>query len=349
MDKQRIYDYIESRRDALCEISDRIWEYAELSMEEYRSAGCYVEFLRKEGFQVEAPVAGIETAFAASFGTGRPRIGILAEYDALSSLSQKAECVFRTPEAEGGNGHGCGHNLLGAGALAAALAVKELISSGELSGTVVLYGCPGEEGCAAKAFMARDGMFRDLDAALTWHPGDVNEITTGSNAASLQIEYTFTGVASHAAESPDMGRSALDAAELMNVGVQFLREHIRRTDSVHYSFLDAGGPSPNVVQPRARVLYMVRSDCVRSAKAVLERVNNIAKGAALMTGTEVSIRQIDGTSNTLSNRVLEKVLYENFALAPMPEYSGEEIALAKQLFDTYKTPGLLIEGSHPQN
>ena len=340
MDKQQIYDYIESRRDELCAISDRIWEFAELSMEEYRSAQCYVEFLRKEGFQVDAPVAGIETAFAASFGSGRPRIGILAEYDALSSLSQKSECAFRTPEVPGGNGHGCGHNLLGAGALAAALAVKELIEAGDISGTVVLYGCPGEEGCAAKAFMARDGMFRDLDAALTWHPGDVNEITTGSNAASLQIEYTFTGVASHAAESPEMGRSALDAAELMNVGVQFLREHIRRTDSVHYSFLDAGGPSPNVVQPRARVLYMVRSDCVSSAKKVLERVNNIAKGAALMTGTEVSVRQIDGTSSTVSNRMLERVLYDNFANAPMPEYSGEEIALAKQLFDTYKTPGL---------
>ena len=300
MDKQLIYDCIERRSGSFIEISDRIWDYAELSMEEYKSAACYVDFLQQEGFRVQEHIAGISTAFSASYGQGRPVIGLLAEYDALSSLSQKPEREVRDPLIPGGNGHGCGHNLLGAGVLAAAVAVKEMIEKGLLHGTVVLYGCPGEEGCAGKAFMARDGMFRDLDAALTWHPGDVNEITSGSNAACLQIEYTFTGIAAHAAGCPEMGRSALDAAELMNVGVQFLREHTKRSDSIHYSFLDVGGPSPNVVQPIARVLYMVRSDTVRNAKKLLARVDNVARGAAMMTDTQVSIRQIDGTSNTIS-------------------------------------------------
>lgn len=340
MDKQKIFQYIDEKTSDFIDISDRIWEFAELSLEEYRSAETYVDFLRKEGFEVEENFAGIATAFIGTFGSGSPRIGILAEYDALSSLSQKSECTTQEPFEAGGNGHGCGHNLLGVGALAAAMALKQMIQDGELSGTVVLYGCPGEEGCASKTFMARDGYFRDLDAALTWHPGDVNEVITGSNAASLQIEYSFTGIASHAAGNPEMGRSALDAAELMNVGVQFLREHIKRNDSVHYSFLDTGGPSPNVVQPTARVLYMVRSDCVRNAKKVLERVNNIARGAALMTDTQVTIRQIDGTSSTVSNQVIEKLLYENFQLVPLPEYSGKEQALAKVLFDTYDKAGL---------
>lgn len=340
MEKQRIFDLIERRAAAFTDLSDRIWEFAELSMEEHCSCALYVDFLQREGFRVEERVANIPTAFSASFGSGRPVIGILAEYDALSSLSQKPGAAKKEPLIPGGNGHGCGHNLLGAGALAAAVALKECIAQGQLSGTVVLYGCPGEEGCAGKAFMARDGMFRDLDAALTWHPGDVNEVTTGSNAACLQIEYTFTGVAAHAADCPEMGRSALDAAELMNIGVQFLREHTKRTDSIHYSFLDTGGPSPNVVQPRARVLYMVRSDCVRNAKVLLERVDNIARGAALMTDTQVSIRQIDGTSSTLSNEVLEKVLYENFQQTALPAYTREERELAKALFDTYEKPGL---------
>lgn len=340
MDKKLIFDYIEERADVFTALSDRIWEFAELSMDEHHSAACYIDLLRREGFAVEENVAGIPTAFSASFGSGKPVIGILAEYDALASLSQQPGCAEKKPLIPGGSGHGCGHNLLGAGSLAAAVAVKRMIEEGRLSGTIILYGCPGEEGCAGKAFMARDGMFRDLDAALTWHPGDVNEITTGSNAASLQIEYTFTGIAAHAADCPEMGRSALDAAELMNVGVQFLREHIKRTDSVHYSFLDVGGPSPNVVQPTARVLYMVRSDSVRSAKKVLQRVNNIARGAALMTDTQVQIRQIDGTSSTLSNEVLEKVLYDNFSAVPMPIYTAEETILAKAMFETYEKSAL---------
>ena len=333
--KQSIYDYIQSRADDFIAVSDRIWEFAELSLNEYKSVACYLDFLRKEGFSIREQVAGVPTAFAASYGSGSPRIGILAEYDALSSLSQKAGVAEKDPLVPGGHGHGCGHNLLGAGSLAAAVTIKKLIELGHLKGTVVFYGCPGEEGCAGKSFMARDGEFRDLDAAITWHPGDTNEVTTGSNAACLQYLYSFQGQTAHAAGDPHLGRSALDAAELMNVGVQFLREHMRKCESVHYSFLDVGGPSPNVVQPTASVLYMVRSDNVRNAKSLLERVHNIARGACLMTGTEVSIRQVDGTASTLSNTVLEKVIHKNLEAAPLPVYTDDELAFAEAIHNTY--------------
>ena len=337
MDKKILYNCIDDKSPVLTALSDRIWEYAELSMAEYRSAADYLKILKAEGFSVEKDLCGIPTAFLGRYGSGKPVIGILGEFDALSGLSQEAGLAEKKPITPDGCGHGCGHNLLGAASLGAAIAIKEQIEAGILSGTVVFYGCPGEEGCAGKTFMARDGMFRDLDAALCWHPGDVNEVTTGSNAACLQYEFSFTGIASHAAGDPESGRSALDGAELMNIGVQFLREHMSKSCSVHYSFVDAGGVSPNVVQPTARMLYMVRGDTVRSAKALLNRVQKIAQGAALMTETQVSWRQIDGTANTLSNHVLEQVLYDNLLAAPLPCYTPEEEALAQALKATYTT------------
>lgn len=340
MNKQKLYDIIEEKAPLLTGLSDKIWEYAELSMLEYKSAAEYIDLLKAEGFTVQEQLCGIPTAFSGTYGSGRPKIGILGEYDALSGLSQEAGVTEYRPFVDGGNGQGCGHNMLGAGALGAAVAIKEAIAAGELTGTVVFYGCPGEEGCAGKTFMARDGQFADLDAAITWHPGDVNEIMVGSNAACIQMEYTFTGVAAHAAGDPYNGRSALDAAELMNVGVNFLREHMKPKESVHYSFADAGGISPNVVQPTARLIYMVRSETVRSAKALLKRVDNIAKGAALMTETTVTSRQIDGTSDTLSNQALEKLLHSNLLAAPLPVYTEDEIIYAKQLKATFVPTGL---------
>ena len=225
--KREAIKKIEEKAGRITEVADQIWEFAELSLQEFRSADLYCRVLEEEGFAVERGVCGIETAFAAEFGSGRPRIGILAEYDALSGLSQKAGKTKREEIHPGGCGHGCGHNLLGAGAFAAALGVKEFLAQSGREGTVVLYGCPGEEGGAAKAFMARDGLWRELDAALTWHPEDVNEAATGSSNSCIQVQYKFSGVASHAAGAPEKGRSALDAVELMNIGVQFLRERGR--------------------------------------------------------------------------------------------------------------------------
>lgn len=334
IDKQKLYNTIDENAPEIIALSDAIWGYAELSMEEYKSAAYYCELLEKEGFTVERELCGIPTAFSGSFGSGSPRIGILGEFDALSGLSQVAGSTRKQSLVPGGNGHGCGHNLLGAGSFGAALAIKEAIEAGALQGTVIFYGCPGEEGCAGKTFMARDGMFRDLDAALTWHPGSTNEVTVGSYAACMQVEYSFHGVASHAAGSPDKGRSALDAAELMHVGVQFLREHMPPHSSVHYSITDGGGVSPNVVQAEAKTVFMVRSETVRKAKELLHRVNNIAQGAALMTDTQVTTRQIDGTASTVSNEALEQVMYENMQQVPIPAYTQEELAFAQVLHDT---------------
>ena len=342
MNKQSLYDIIEEKAPLLTDLSDRIWDYAEISMLEYRSTAAYVEVLSQEGFTVEENLCGIPTAFKGTFGSGKPVIGILGEYDALGGISQAAGLAEHTPIEGKDNGHGCGHNLLGAGALGAAMALKEKIAAGELQGTVVFYGCPGEEGCAGKTFMARDGQFRDLDAALTWHPGDTNEVTVGSNAACIQASYTFQGVAAHAAGDPWNGRSALDAAELMNVGVNFLREHMEPKCSIHYSFADAGCISPNVVQSTAKLIYMVRAETVRKAKALLKRVDNIAKGAALMTDCTMTSYQIDGTSDTLSNRVLEQLLQENLTQAPLPEYTGQELAFAARLRKTF--PGGYLPG-----
>ena len=340
MNKQKLYTIIEKKSALLTGLSDKIWEYAELSMLEYKSVAAYVQILKEEGFSVTTNLCNVPTAFSGTFGSGKPVIGILGEYDALSGLSQMPGVAEKMPLEEGGCGQGCGHNLLGAGALGAAIAIKEAIQAGELSGTVIFYGCPGEEGCAGKTFMARDGIFRDLDAAITWHPGDTNEISYGSNAACMQFEFSFTGLAAHAAGNPWSGRSALDAAELMNVGVQFLREHMPEKSSIHYSFSDAGGISPNVVQPTAKLIYMVRSDTVQNAKTLLARVQNIAKGAALMTDTAVTWRQIDGTASTVSNNIIENILHANMEAAPLPAYTDDEIIYAKQLRATYDTSRL---------
>lgn len=343
MNKQELYDSVDKNAEKITALSDAIWDFSELSMQEYKSAAYYCDLLEQEGFRVERKLCGIPTAFSGSFGSGKPRIGILGEFDALSGLSQCPGSTKRESLNPGGNGQGCGHNLLGAAAFGAALAVKKAIEAGLLHGTVVFYGCPGEEGCAGKTFMARDGMFRDLDAALTWHPGDTNEIKVGSSAASMQVEYSFTGVSAHAADNPHMGRSALDAVELMHVGIQFLREHMPPNSSIHYSITDAGSVSPNVVQPAATTVLMVRGETVRKAKALLERVNKIAQGAALMTETSVSMRQIDGTASILPNETLERVMYENMQQVPVPEYTAAEREFAEALHATYPAavPGLL--------
>lgn len=339
--KQAALAAIEEKKQLVAGVADQIWEYAELSLQEVQSAALYVWVLRQEGFTVEEGICGIPTAFSASFGTGRPVIGILAEYDALSGLSQQGGCPVRRELTPGGTGHGCGHHLLGAGALAAALGVKHYLQQTGRPGTVVLYGCPGEEGGAAKAFMAREKLWYGLDAALTWHPDDCNEVATGSSNACIQVQYTFHGVAAHAAGDPEKGRSALDAVSLMNLGVQFLREHMEPQARIHYAVTDTGGCSPNVVQARASVLYMVRSDRVKKALELQARVDKIAEGAALMTETSCQRKFIDGLAETIPNHALEALLYRNFSEVGVPAYTGEEQAFAAALAATYEAEGYL--------
>ena len=326
---------VEQKENLIKEVAGSIWGFAELSLQEERSAALYCDVLEQQGFRVERGLCGISTAFSASFGSGRPVIGLLAEYDALAGLSQKAGMSEKKELIPGGCGHGCGHNLLGAGAMAAALGVKAWLEETGESGTVILYGCPGEEGGAAKAFMAREELWRGLDAALTWHPDDTNEVVTGSTNSCIQVQYKFHGVASHAAGAPEKGRSALDAVELMNIGVQFLREHMSDKARVHYAITDGGGCSPNVVQPYASVLYMVRSNRVAEAVELQARVDQIAQGAALMTETTFERKFIDGLADTIPNHTLEQLLQENFESVGVPAHTEEELALADALAQTY--------------
>ena len=282
------------------------------------------ELLRKEGFQVEEGLAGVETAFKGTFGSGKPVIGFLGEFDALSGLDQEAGATEKKQLHAGAPGHGCGHNMLGAASLSAALGLKRYLEETKKSGTVVYFGCPGEEGGSGKAFMARGGAFRDLDCAITWHPSTVNEVSKDSSLANFQVLYSFHGRSSHAAACPEMGRSALDGLELMNVGANFLREHMEDKARVHYSIIDTGGYSPNVVQSEAKAIYLIRSPRVDHAKELYERVDRIAKGAAMMTDTQVEKSLIKSCANMVSNRVLEQVLAWAMEEVGAPSYTEEE-------------------------
>ena len=343
--KKAAIQTIDDHAALFCDVSRKIWEYAELSLKEFQSAALYEKVLAENGFAVTSNMGGIKTAFCGSWGHGHPVIGILGEFDALSGLSQQAGCTHHAPLIPGGSGHGCGHNLLGAGSLAAAFAVKTYLEQHpEQEGTVIFFGCPGEEGGAAKAYMAREGLWYGLDAALTWHPSDTNEVSTGTNNSCIQVLYKFHGVAAHAAGDPHNGRSALDAVELMNIGVQFLREHMTDDCRIHYAITDAGGVSPNVVQANASVLYMVRANKVADSVKLQKRVDAIAEGAALMTGTSYERVFIDGTAETLPNFTLEALLHASFAETGVPQYTAEELTFASALCRTFppqtRAPGI---------
>ena len=333
--QKKAVSYIDENAGIFTGVSDAVWSRPELSLKEFESAALYCSVLREHGFEVTEGLCGIKTAFCGKFGEGGPVIGILGEYDALSGLSQAADCAEKKPLVPGGPGHGCGHNMLGAGALGAAFAVKDYLESTGRSGTVIFFGCPGEEGGAGKAFMAREGLWRGLDCALTWHPSDVNEVVTGTNNSCIQALYKFNGVYAHAAGDPENGRSALDAVELMNTGAQYLREHMTSDCRVHYAITDAGGVSPNVVQAEASVLYMVRANKVRDSVALQARLDKIARGAALMTETTFDRVFIDGTAELVPNYTLERLLYRVFGEVGLPEYTPEEEALASALRATY--------------
>ena len=339
-DKLEALSVIDRRADFFRELADEIWDHPELSLKEFRAADLYCRKLRALGFEVTEKLCGIETAFCGRFGSGKPVIGILGEFDALSGLSQEAGSTEAKPLVPGGNGHGCGHNLLGVGSFAAACAVKEWLEKTGRPGTVIFFGCPGEEGGAGKAFMAREGLWKKLDAALCWHPSDVNQVKTGTNNSSIQVLYRFRGKAAHAAGDPYNGRSALDAVALMNIGVQFLREHMTDDCRIHYAITDAGGVSPNVVQANAAVLYMVRANKVADSIKLQARVDDIARGAALMTGTDFERVFIDGTAELLPNFCIEEALYRNLEEIGVPAYTEEDRRLASALKASYPGSGI---------
>jgi aminobenzoyl-glutamate utilization protein B len=328
---QKVVDLIEQKKDKWIKISDQIWEFAETRFEEFRSADLICQALESEGFSVEKGIVGMPTAFVGSFGSGKPVVAILGEYDALSGLSQKDGVSNQDPIISGGNGHGCGHNLLGTGSLAAAVALKDMMQQEGLQGTVRYYGCPAEEGGSGKTYMAREGCFNDVDFALCWHPWTTNTILPSNSLANYQVFYKFKGKSAHAAAQPHLGRSALDAVELMNVGVNYLREHIIQEARVHYAVTNTGGFSPNVVQAEAEVLYLIRAPKTPQVQEIYERVCNIARGAALMTGTEVEIIFDKACSNLIPNTTLESVMADVFTEVGTPTYNDEEIHFAEQL------------------
>lgn len=323
----------------LCALSDSVWDTPETAFMEFASSQALIRSLKNYGFTVTGKLAGIDTAFSGRFGFGSPVIGILGEFDALSGLSQVEGLTEKKALLPGGAGHGCGHNLLGTGSLAAAIAIKEYLEENKCSGTVIYYGCPGEEGGSGKAFMARDGVFNELDCALTWHPWDTNSVSNETSLANYQIAYRFKGVSSHAASTPHLGRSALDAVELMNVGVQFLREHIIEKARIHYAITNSGGFSPNVVQSEAEVLYLIRAPKNQQVQEIFERVNKIAEGAALMTETKMEYDFIKACSNTVVNSTLLEVFQESMEETTPPTYTDQEILFAKKIIESFENPG----------
>lgn len=331
--------------DKLYQVCETIWEASELRFQEHHSSQALIQFLKEEGFHVTTNAGGIETAFVASFGSGSPHLGLLAEYDALSGLSQQKDCLQQKKRQETNSGHGCGHHLLGCAVVEAACLIKETWKEGD--GTITVFGCPGEEGGSGKAYMARAGLFDDLDCALTWHPSSIHYVDTGSSQANIQAYFHFHGISSHAAAAPHLGRSALDGLELMNIGANFLREHMEDTDRVHYAIVESGGKSPNVVQSEASACYLTRSTTKEKAKKLYDRVCDIAKGAALMSGTTVEIEFDKACSNMLSNEVLEKVLYEAMKQCPLPSYTTEEMTYAQQFKNTISEETLKLSIPKP--
>lgn len=334
MKREHICSIIEERKDDFIEVNDTVWEFAELGWEEHKSAEYLSQLLYDEGFEVNKNIAGMPTAFSASFGSGKPVIAILGEFDALPGLSQKAAIYKKEEIVKDGNGHGCGHNALGAGSFAASVAVKEYLGKNNMSGTVRFYGCPAEENGAGKTFMARDGIFDDVDIALCWHPMDTNMVIGVRTQACMSAYFRFKGISAHAAATPHLGRSALDAIELMNVGANYLREHIPREALFHYAITDSGGKAPNVVQDKGEVYYYVRAPKTNEMFDVYDRLCDVAKGAALMTGTEVEIEFVEGISDYIPNRTLGELMGSNFSEIGSPKFDSDDLELAEKFRNT---------------
>lgn len=320
--------------DLLCSMSDALWDHPQVKFRETYAAGLFAQKLQEEGFAVKKGLGGIPTALSGTYGSGRPVIGLLGEFDALPGMSQEAGVLVKKPVQEGAPGHGCGHNLLGVGAFGAAVAVKRFLEANHLPGTVIFFGCPAEEGGSGKGFMARAHVFDDVDAAFTWHPGEVNSVSVSSTMANYQIRYRFYGKASHAAMAPERGRSALDALELMNVGVQFLREHVPADTRIHYAITDTGGCAPGIVQDYSEAVYLMRAGSLDEVRELHRRVNLVAQGAATMTETKVEVQFVKACSNILLNDRLNRVMQDNLTTIPAPSYSREELAYARALQET---------------
>ena len=343
VNKQSVIQSVAKHENELISLSDQVWSHAEIAMKEHQSAKVLSDYAEKQGFKVTKNIAGIPTAFIAEYGSGKPIIGILGEFDALPGLSQKAQTTKEELN-KGAAGHGCGHNMFGAASLGAAVSIKELIASGKLKGTVRFYGTPAEEDLAGKVYMARDSVFNDLDVCLDWHPDYENKANMQSTQAVVSYTVSFKGKSAHAAADPWNGKSALDAAELFNIGMNFLREHIKPSVRIHYVYKNAGNV-PNVIPDEASVWIWIR-DSKRSGVAVVEeRMKEIAEGAARMTRTEASFFMDNGLYELLINETGAKVLHKNMELVGPIKYTPDEIEFANKIMKEYGAEPLGINGN----
>jgi aminobenzoyl-glutamate utilization protein B len=340
--------WVDGNAETLKRVNQNIWSYAETGLEEVRSSRELIELLKSEGFNVEEGVAGMPTAFVARYGTGRPIIGILAEYDALPGLSQDRVPV-RRERAGVRAGHGCGHSIFGTASTGAAIAVKEAIAAGAIPGTIKLYGTPAEETGIGKTYMLREGYFKDDDVILTWHASPESRSGFSYSKANVSVKFRFSGLPAHASTSPHQGRSALDAVELMNVGVNYMREHVKEDTRIHY-VVTAGGGQPNVVPPKSEVWYYIRANKHRDVEDYFKWVNEIARAAAAMSRTELEAVQVDADMHeVLPNRTLSEILQRNLEQVRAPRFTPEEKEFARKTqADLSRVPEqALSEGIEP--
>lgn len=344
--KQAAVAAVDRHAADLANLSDQIWRFAETALREHRSSQALADYAEQQGFSVTRNVAGMPTAFIASFGSGRPVIGIMGEYDALPGVSQKAQAQ-KAPLVEGGAGHGCGHNLFGAASLGAALAVKEQIAAGRLKGTVRFYGTPAEEAVGGKTYMARDGVFNDVDAMFAWHPGDETQADMVSSQAMVDLMVRFHGKAAHAAGDPWNGRSALDGVEAFTHGVNLMREHMQTTSRVHYVISD-GGDVPNVVPEHAAVWIWARDWKRSEVESLLARIRKIADGAALMTETSADVQVQGGSWELLIMESGAKLLDANLRWIGAPKFTADEQEFARKIQRATDVPEKgMSEAIHP--
>ncbi len=329
-EKKAVIQSLEAKKQQYVDVATNIWNLAELGYKEGKSANLLQSMLKEEGFTIETGVAGIPTAFTATFGSGSPVIGVLGEYDALPGFSQDA-VPFKKELAGNTNGHACGHHLFGSASAAAAIAVKNWLKTTGRKGTIRFYGTPAEEGGAGKVYMVRAGLFQDVDAVIHWHPGDDNNANPISSLSNKSAKFRFRGIASHAAASPERGRSALDAVEALNYMVNMMREHIPEKSRVHY-VITRGGEAPNVVPAFAEVYYYIRHPEMDVVKDLFNRVTKAAEGAALGTGTTMDYEVIHGVYNLLPNQILSTNLYENLKTVGGVNYDKTEEDFALKIF-----------------
>jgi aminobenzoyl-glutamate utilization protein B len=318
------------------EVNQRIWNLAELGLVEQQSSQTLMDWLAANGFGIERGVANMPTAFIASFGSGQPLIAILAEYDALPGLSQKASPIREAREGVA-NGHACGHSIYGTASTTAAIAASQAMAKHDIKGTIRLYGTPAEETGISKIYMTKEGLFKDCDAVLHWHASDETRSSYGTTKALVSVKFTFRGLAAHASRSPHEGKSALDAVELMDIGANFLREHLPEDSRMHYVITDGGG-QPNVVPPSAQVWYYLRADKHRDVEYMFQRLADVAKGAALMTSTTVEWHVDSDTHEILPNLPLSQLIHKNLELVGPPKFTEQEKIFARKTQESLKGP-----------